>query len=135
MFLAVIGELTRPTFCQKMIVRRAFCIILPFQIIVQPQKLSSDFSAFSTKTAVVKASFCSFLHAISVSRNAFKPFCALHILAMDLLFATFCLAFCCILPCVLVHFALRFGAFCLAFWCFLPCVLVLFTPNYAAKGT
>ena len=34
-------------------------------------------------------------------------------------------AFCCILPCVLLHFTLRFGAFYLAFWCILHCVLVL----------
>ena len=75
-------------------------------------KMSSIFSAFSTKTAVVKALFCPFLHVISVSRNAFKPFCTLHILATGLLFAAFYLAFLCILPCILLHFALRFGAFC-----------------------
>jgi len=30
MFLAAIGELTRPTSYQKMMARTAFCIILPF---------------------------------------------------------------------------------------------------------
>jgi hypothetical protein len=60
MLLALIGDLARPTSCQKMIGRTAFCITLPFQIVAQTQKISSDFSAFSTKTAVVKASFCSF---------------------------------------------------------------------------
>ena len=43
-----------------------------------------------------------------------------------------CPAFCCILPCVLVHFTLRFGAFCIAFWCVLPCVLVLNGVCFAA---
>ena len=66
MLIAVIGDLTRPTSCQKMIGRTAFCITLPFQIVAQAQKISSDFSAFSTKTAVVKASFCPILHAILV---------------------------------------------------------------------
>jgi len=51
---------------------------------------------------------------------------------MDLLFATFCLAFCCILPCILVLFALRFGAFYLAFWCILHCVLVHFALRFGA---
>jgi hypothetical protein len=71
MLLVAIGDLTRPTSCQKMIGRTAFCIILPFQIVAQAQKISSDFSAFSTKTAAVKASFCSFLHAISIRRKSF----------------------------------------------------------------
>ena len=39
-------------------------------------------------------------------------------------FVAFCLAFCCILPCILVHFALRFGAFRSAFCCILQCVLL-----------
>ena len=134
MLLAAIGEVTRPIFCQNMIVRAAFCIILPFQIVVQPQKISSDFSAFSTKTAVVKASFCPFLHAVSVCRDAFKPFFTLHILAMGLLSATFCIVFCCILHCVLVHFALRFVAKWSVFCRILPCVLVHFTPYFAANS-
>ena len=53
---------------------------------------------------------------------------------MGLQFAAFCLAFWCILPCVLVHFALRFGAKRSVFWYILPCILVHFAPNYAAKG-
>jgi hypothetical protein len=69
MLLAAIGGLAHPIFCQKMIVRTAFCIILPFQIVAQAQKISSDFSAFSTKTAAVKALFCPFLHAILVRRE------------------------------------------------------------------
>ena len=96
--------------------------------------MSSSFSAFSTKTAVVKASFCPFLHVISVPRKGFKPFFTLHILATGLLFAAIYPAFWCFLPCILVLFTLRFGAFCIVFWCFLPCVLVHFAPNYAAKG-
>ena len=40
-------------------------------------------------------------------------------------FGAYCIAFWCILHCVLVHFALRFGAFCIAFWCILHCVSVL----------
>ena len=62
----------------------------------------------------------------------FRLFCALHILAMNLLFAAFCLAFCCILPCVLLHFTLRFAAFCIAFWCILHRVLVLNGVCFAA---
>ena len=89
------------------------------------QKISSDFSAFSTKTAVVKALFRPFLHAISVCWSTFWLFCALHIIAFALRFGAFYPAFCCILHCVLLHFALRFGAFYLAFWCILHCVLVL----------
>ena len=73
---------------------------------------------------MVKALFCPFLHAISVPRNAFKPFYALHILATGLLFAAFYLAFLCFLHCVLVHFALRFGAFYPAFWCILPQIML-----------
>ena len=53
------------------------------------------------------------------------PFCVLHIIAKRLLFW-------CILPCVLVHFALRFGAFCIVFWCILHCVLVLNGVCFAA---
>ena len=36
-------------------------------------------------------------------------------------FVAFCLAFWCILQCVLVHIALRFGAKCSAFWCKMRC--------------
>ena len=76
------------------------------------------FSAFSTKTAAVKALFRPFLHAISVCWSTFWLFCALHIIAFALRFGAFYPAFCCILHCVLVHFALHFGAFYPAFWCF-----------------
>ena len=86
--------------------------------------MSSTFSAFSTKTAVVKASFCPFLHVISVPRKGFKPFFTLHILATGLLFAAIYPAFWCFLPCILVHFALRFGAFYPAFWCILPQIML-----------
>ena len=46
---------------------------------------------------------------------------------------TFCLAFCYILSCVLVHFALRFGAKYTAFWCKMHCVLVHIAMRFAAK--
>ena len=39
-------------------------------------------------------------------------------------FVAFCLAFWCILQCVLVQNAMRFDAKCNAFWCKMPCVLV-----------
>ena len=39
-------------------------------------------------------------------------------------FVAFCLAFWCILPCVLVHIAVRFGAKCNAFCCKMQCVLL-----------
>ena len=39
-------------------------------------------------------------------------------------FVAFCLAFWCILQCVLVHITLHFGAYCSAFWCILRCVLL-----------
>ena len=134
MLLAAIGELMHPTSCQKMIGRTAFCITLPFQIVAQAQKISSDFSAFSTKTAVVKASFCPFLHPVSVCWSTFWLFCTLHIIALALRFATFHPAFWCILHCVLVHFALRSGAKWSVFCRILPCVLVLFTPYFAANS-
>ena len=51
------------------------------------------------------------------------PFCVLHIIAK-------CLLFLCILPCVLVHFALRFGTFYPVFWCFLPQIM----PQKALDG-
>ena len=35
-------------------------------------------------------------------------------------------------PCVLVHFALRFATFCIAFWCILHCVLVLNGVRFGA---
>jgi hypothetical protein len=47
----------------------------------------------------------------------------LHFAAFYLSFVAFCLAFCCISPCVLVQNALRFDAKCTAFWCILRCVL------------
>ena len=53
------------------------------------------------------------------------PFCVLHIIAK-------CLLFWCILPCVLVHFALRFGAFRIAFWCISHCILVHFALHFGA---
>ena len=46
------------------------------------------------------------------------------LLHLTLYFAAFCLAFCCISPCVLVQNALRFGAYCNVFWCILRCVLL-----------
>ena len=142
MLLAASRPFTHPIFCQDMIVRAAFCITLPFQIVVQPQNLSSDFSAFSTKTAVVKASFMplfaccfsllkhflgSFVHCIFLQWTC----CLLH---FALRFAAFYLAFWCILHCVLVHFTLRFGAKWSVFCRILPYVLVHFTPYFAAKG-
>ena len=45
------------------------------------------------------------------------------LLHLTLYFVAFCLAFCCISPCVLVQNALRFDAKCTAFWCILRCVL------------
>ena len=39
-------------------------------------------------------------------------------------FVAFCLAFWCILQCVLVQNAVRFGAYCNAFCCILQCVLL-----------
>ena len=68
--------------------------------------MSSTFSAFSTKTAVVKASFCPFLHVISVPRKGFKPFFTLHILATGLLFAAIYPAFWCFLPQIMLQKAL-----------------------------
>ena len=68
--------------------------------------MSSNFSAFSTKTAVVKASFCPFLHVISVPRKGFKPFFTLHILATGLLFAAIYPAFWCFLPQIMLQKAL-----------------------------
>ncbi len=60
--------------------------------------------------------------------------CAHHLPHITSHFGAFYPAFCCILHCVLVHFALRFGAFCTAFWCILHCVLVLFALHLAANG-
>ena len=45
------------------------------------------------------------------------------LLHLTLYFVAFCLAFCCISPCVLVQIALRFDAKCTTFWCILRCVL------------
>ena len=43
------------------------------------------------------------------------------LLHFSLYFGTYCIAFWCILHCVLVQNALRFGAYCDAFWCKMRC--------------
>ena len=48
-------------------------------------------------------------------------------------FVAFCLAFWCILQCVLVQNAMRFDAKYNAFWCKMQCVLVHIAMRFAAK--
>ena len=60
--------------------------------------------------------------------------CAHHLPHLSPRFGAFYPAFWCILPSVLLLFALHFGAFCTAFWCISHCILVHFALHFGAIG-
>ena len=107
-----------------------FASLYPSRLLFNRKIYRPIFLHLAPKRQWLKHRFAPFCTLFQSVERVFNPFFALHIIAMGLQFAAFCLAFWCILPCVLVHFALRFGAKWSVFCRILPHIL----PQIARCG-
>ena len=80
----------------------AFSTILPFYLGAHSCYFSPKKTAFYPQNRTFLVPFTHIYHLFSTIRNGFKPIPTMQLYA-------FYPSFCCILPCVLLHFTLRFA--------------------------